>query len=207
MPQTQDLFAHASQSEIECAQQIADLIVHDAMTWALARNRVLGKRQTAPNPALIESAVRRTFALYYPKEHAEQLLRQRQAAMRVLKLLKDFPAFIAGAVLNGAAGRDSTLIIEVFCDNPKAVEIVFLDAGIEIEAVTPLKSLMPEPLECLGLLMPLAPGRELLAVRINIQASTDQRLNPARRLPDPWQDELESRGRLALNELQELIAK
>lgn len=207
MSQTQDPFALASQSEIECAQQIAGLIVHDSMTWALARNRVLGKRQPAPNPALIESAVRQEFALYYPEEHAEQLLRQRHAAARVLELLADFPAFIAGAVLNGAAGPDSTLVIEVFCDDPKAVEIVFLDAGIEIEAVTPLNSLMPEPLECLGFLMPLAPGRDLLAVRINIQASTDQRLNPARRPPDAWQDELESRGRLALGELRELISK
>ena len=39
------------------------------------------------------------------------------------------------------------------------------------------------------------------------QAAEDERLNPSKRQPDPWQDELESRGRLAIAELKALIAK
>ena len=66
---------------------------------------------------------------------------------------------------------------------------------------------MPEPLECLGFLMPLKGRKDLLAVRVNIQESTDERLNPTKRQPDPWQDELESRGRLDLASLRSLIAK
>ena len=207
MPPTANPLALAPQSEVECAQAIADLIVHDGMTWALARDRILRNRRKAPAPHLIESAVRQTFAIFYEREHAEELKRQREAAVRVLELLGQFRAFITGAVLNGAAGPDSTLVIEVFEDNPKAVEIAFLDAGVEIEAVTPLRSLMPEPLECLGFLMPVAGRSDLLAVRVNIQAAEDERLNPCRRQPDPWQDELESRGRLAIADLRTLIAK
>jgi hypothetical protein len=207
MPQTVNPLALAPQSEVECAQAIADLIVHDGMTWALARDRILRSRRKAPPPHLIESAVRQTFAIFYMQEHAQELRRQRMAAVRVLDLLGEFRAFITGAVLNGAAGPDSTLIIEVFEDNPKAVEIAFLDAGVGIEAVTALKSLMPEPLECLGFLMPVMGRSDLLAVRVNVQASADERLNPSKRLPDPWQDELESRGRLDVADLRTLIAK
>ena len=207
MPQTVNPLALAPENDAQCAQAIADLIVHDGMTWALARDRVLAGRRKAPAPHLIESAVRQTFAIFYEKEHREELLAQRQAAVRVLELLAGFRAFITGAVLNGAAGPDSTLIIEVFEDNPKAVEIAFLDAGVQIEAVTALKSPMPEPLECLGFLMPLKGRKDLLAVRVNIQESTDERMNPTKRQPDPWQDELESRGRLDLASLRSLIAK
>ncbi len=194
-----------SRSDLECAQAIADLIVHDGLTWSLARNRVLSARGRAPNPALIESAVRQTFSLYYAEQHAQQLRRQRQAALQVLRLLGDFRCYLTGAVLNGAAGPESTVIIEVFEDNPKAVEVAFLDAGVQIEAVSPLKSLMPPPLECLGFLMPLSGTQDLQAVRVNIQAASDERINPARKLPDQWQNALESRGRASLQELTVLL--
>lgn len=185
--------------QLELAQRIASLIVLDDMPWQLAKDKVMQEaesRRGAPSGSLIESAVRENFAVYLPEEHRKLLRAQREAALRVLSLFTGFPAFLSGAVLNGAAGRESSIVIEIFSDDAKAVEIELLNRGIDFEAVDPLPGPMGEPLESLGILMHQAGVSGALCVRLNIYETHCIRKNPYKRSPDPRQEDWEAMGRI-----------
>lgn len=192
------------------AQDIASLIVHDNCTWAIARDKVrqahgLSQRGGAarmPSDDEIESAVRETFDIFMRQEHAKVLETLRRNACDVMTLLNAFPVFLSGAVLNGAANRESTIVVDVFYDDVKSVEIALMEAGIDFEAIDPLPSRLPEPLECLGFVIPVRELRQHVGVRVNVYASHVQSRNPYRRKPDAWQSPWESSGRIDLNELK-----
>lgn len=193
----------------EIAQQIASLIADDCMLWPDAKRKVMASLATDPgqywpSDAEIETAIRSHFALFSPQQHQAQLQIQRLVALDVLTLLSDFDAFLSGSVLNGSAHADSTITIDLFCDDSKSVEIALLNQNIEFEAITPLSSLMPEPLECLGFLR-RDQNHDLQAIRINIYSTHLRGRNPYCRAPDDYQTRLESSGRISKTELLTLI--
>lgn len=197
-------------SRAALAQAIAGLIVHDNCTWPIAREKIrqqygIGQRASAqvmPSSEEIESAVRETFRIFQPDEHARILCTLRWAALRTMDLLRDYPVFLTGSVLNGAAGIDSTIVLEVFSDDVKAVEITLMDAYVPFEAIDPLPSRMPTPDECLGFLLPERSLGQLISVRVNVYPSHLQSRNPYRRAPDRWQLPWESQGKIAYDELK-----
>lgn len=192
------------------AQEMASLIVHDNCPWSIAREKVRqnngltrrGDASLMPSGEIVESAVRETFSIFMPQEHARVLDALRRNACDVMTLLNDFPVFLSGAVLNGAANRESSIVMDVFHDDVKAVEIALMDAGVDFEAIDPLPSRLPEPLECLGFVIPVRELRQFVGVRVNVYESHVLSRNPYKREPDPWQNSWESAGRIDLNELK-----
>ena len=191
----------------ELAQSIARLIVSDNMPWTLARERVMqasSRYANMPNAAEIESAVRENFSLFKPEKHAQSLLRKRRIALDVLHVLKEFDAYLAGAVLNGAAHDESNIRIEVFCDDVKAVEVALMDRQIEFDAIDPEPGSAIASDESLGLLIPT--GRESFeGVRIEICSTKAKRSNPYKSTPDAWQQPWEAAGRIDARTLSKVL--
>lgn len=195
----------------ELSQTIASHIVDGGLDWAAARARALedfSKRTRLPANALptseqIETAVRAHFALFDAQGHARVLLAKRRLAVRVLGILGEFDAYLTGAVLNGAATRDSPVCIEVFTDDIKAVLAALMDAGLDIEALDPRTSAFGRAIESVGFIMPWDGGFE--AVRIDVLEPQQRFANPARRRCDAYQSEWEALGRISAENLQKII--
>ena len=205
---------YTEQMRLELAQQIAAQIADSRADWVRAKSAVLERAQSTlgrsaagamPSNAQIESAVRAHFALFDPEEHKRVLQRKRTLALELLEALDPFEVFLAGAVLNGAAHEDSVIVLEAFCDDPKALEAALMDAGLAFEAVDAPQSNMPDPMESLGLLVPVRGGCE--AVRIDVYETRDRSRNPSRSTPDANQTDAEAAGRVDRRTLAELLRR
>ena len=104
-----------------------------------ARQLGASERDTLPNNAEIETALREYQALFQDEEHAERLYEMRCAAAEVLAMLDPFRAYLTGAVLDGTAGRYARIDIDVFADSAKDVEIFFLNEDLRYEHREPRK--------------------------------------------------------------------
>lgn len=203
---------NSSEIQHALACSIAELIVHESMTWEQAREQIrqelsYKERQLMPSSDDIETAVREIWSIFYPEKHIELLQQKRKVAIHILSLLSNFNAFLAGAVLNGCAGSETNIRIEVFCDDVKSVEIALMNEGISFEAINPESSAMPEPLESLGFLIRSPDGFNLEGVRIEIFSEHFAGINPYRKKPDQWQKPWESLGRISKNSLLSAISQ
>lgn len=196
-----------SRSRAELAQRIAAYIVDNGMTWAAARDRAVkecGKGASGqPSASEVETAVRAHFALFEPQEHAADLREKRKLALRMLTVLKGFDCFLTGAVLNGAATRDSPVVIELFTDDVKAVLASLMDEGFDPQALDPQASAFSRARESIGVVV--AHEGELEAVRIDILQPHLMRSNPARRTPDEYQADWEAQGRISAENLRKAL--
>lgn len=198
------------------AQAMAALIADSGMGWKNARNKVLSgvsgtagaeARRNFPSQEEVETAVRAHFALYDPEEHALLLKKMRAAGLMVLDLLRDFRAYMSGPVLNGCATTESLLVIDVFEDDVKAVEVLLMDSNIDFEAVGSAQGKMPDPMESLGFLFfAEGPRCEPVAVRIDVYDTSCEGLNPYRRAPDIYQQSWESQGRITKEALKSVLS-
>lgn len=196
----------------EICQAIARRIALDCSDWQTARSSALEEMRhtfgkipanAMPSSAEIESAVRQCFAIYAPKEHALVLARKRLWAKRILQKLSGLDIYLTGAVLNGCANEQSNICFALFTDDVKSVEVALLDAGIDFEVIEPLGGPMPEPLECLGFLIPDSENRVTEGVRIDLYETAAKACHPFKRQPDDWQQPWESQGRINLTKLIE----
>lgn len=203
--------SHRQRSQIAAAA--AAIIAEESAPWANARARALEDagissrtKDAIPSAEEIESAVREHFSIFQAEEHAEHIRRQRIYALRLLDDLSDFDAYLAGSVLNGAAGPASNIKIEIFCDDVKSVEIRLMELGIVFEAIDAENNAMPMPQECLGFLASLPGIRDLQGVRIDVYSTKHLGLNPYKRKPDAHQQPWESCGRINRNKLRAALA-
>lgn len=186
----------------EAASAIANLIVLEEASWPSARRQILRPGVPAPSGSEIESAVREAWAIYRPEEHVQILFKLRHAACRILERMEGLDAYLCGAVLNGAAGPETSVRIELFSDDVKTVEMTLLDAGLCPEAIDPEPTPMPaNPEESLGLLWWERGASEAVPVRIEVFPTHLRSCNPRRAVPDAWQQDWEASGRICLQKL------
>lgn len=197
----------ASRRLRESALAVAHFIVFDEMPWSLAREKAADAFAgfDIPPSDLIESAVRETWATFKPEFHRTVLLQKRLTALRALQYLDSFDAFLCGSVLNGCAGSQSSIRIEVFEEDEKAVLLSLIDAGLDVEAIENEPGPMPEPTQSLGFLLRSDPSNNLEAVRIEIFPARYRSRNPRRTKPDAWQEPWEACGRIRAEELTKRI--
>lgn len=205
-------------STAEAAAYAARLIVDERCPWALARQklaRTLPRRSPLPGSQEIESAVREHLAVFCP-EHPRLLAALRAEALAVMLRLGDagLPAWIAGAVLNGAATEDSNIALECFSDNPKEPEMILMDLGIAWEPVETISPPALESQETIGWLHPvrpgsvlskLLPGNRFVGVTLDVLPEKSRGLNPRRAAPDSRQLPAEAAGRLDAEGLRQLL--
>lgn len=94
--------------------------------------RQLGVPDTGslPDNQQIEEALRSYQALYHADETRALLSLLRQTAIEYMERLADFDPHLTGSVLNGTAGRNADINLQLFTDQQKDVE--FLLMGLDV---------------------------------------------------------------------------
>ena len=130
----------------QAALSAAESGVCDGTPWAAARDCAQNENGIRIRSDVLESAVRETWATFKPRDHESLLHEKRLCALKALRLLPPFDAWLCGAVLNGCAGPETSIRIEDFEDDAKSVLLFLLDAGIDAQAIDD----EPSPARCLA---------------------------------------------------------
>ena len=127
--------ARDAQNRTRIAQAAARLIVEHGITdWTLAKRKaarqlMLPEHYGLPGDDEITAALADHHALFGRDTHAPQLRRQREQALLWMKRLAAFSPLLAGGVAAGWATAHSAILLELVAEDPKAVELVLLNAG------------------------------------------------------------------------------
>jgi len=83
-----------------------------------------------PDNQQIDEALRSYQALYQADETRAQVALLRQVAIEYMEQLADFDPHLTGPVLNGTAGRNTEINLQLFTDDQKEVEFLLMRLNI-----------------------------------------------------------------------------
>ena len=84
-----------------------------------------------PGNGEVDAELRAYQRIFQNEEHTRRIRRLRQTAREVMARLQEFRPYLAGPVLDGSAGRNAEIDIQLFADSAKDVEIYLLNARID----------------------------------------------------------------------------
>ena len=116
----------------EIAAFAARLVVDEGMEYAAAKRKAardLGARAELPSNEEVEDAVREHIEIFCADTQPAELQALREAALLWMQRLAEFRPHLSGAVWRGTATRLSTVLLDLYCDDAKAVEIALINAG------------------------------------------------------------------------------
>ena len=122
--------------QAQVAHAAARLMAEDGITdYRHAKRkalRTLGLADSHPLPpnSEVEAALKSYLALYQADEQPARLRELREEALRLMQFFAPYRPYLIGSVLDGTAGRNSSIDIQLFADSAKDVEIFLLDHGI-----------------------------------------------------------------------------
>lgn len=181
-------------NRVRIAQAAARLIAeHGLSDWAAAKRKAcrelgFGEREPLPGNEEIEQALRDYNSLFQPQAQAASLRAQRMMALEWMERLSSWRPLLVGGVAAGWATAHSDVRLELEAEDPKAVELGLINAGIEYTPAAPAAGTAPGAR--------LNAGRGTAAVRLDI-VSPQQRRNRPRRNDEE---------RLSLSDLKLLLA-
>jgi hypothetical protein len=120
----------------EAARLMAEGGIRDYHQAKLKAAERLGIRDDAslPRNREIEDALREYQRLFLGDAHASGLRRRREAALRALEFFAGFDARLVGPVLEGTADAHSPVALQLYSDDPEAVQRFLDDARIPAES-------------------------------------------------------------------------
>jgi hypothetical protein len=144
---------HDLQDEI--AQAAAALVVDEGLDYGQAKQRALKAlglppRTPLPDNERVEAAVLEHIALFHADTQPQVLHALRTLALQWMQRLQAFQPLLGGAVWHGSATAFSDIVLQLFSDDPKAVELWLLNAGLDFEART-VSGMQGRPTEALSL--------------------------------------------------------
>lgn len=83
-----------------------------------------------PNNDEIDAALREYRDIYRDESQDLRLRGLRGQALRAMREFADFDPHLTGSVLSGSAGPYAVIHLQLYADNPKAVELFLIDRGI-----------------------------------------------------------------------------
>lgn len=107
--------------------------------YAVAKRKAarrLGAPETESLPANdeIASALRTYQSLYQADEHPGRVEALRRHALELMRELAAFNPYLTGAILDGTAGRQAEIELQVFPESGKQVELFLLERGLGFTA-------------------------------------------------------------------------
>ncbi|MCW5576552.1 MAG: UDP-N-acetylmuramate--alanine ligase [Burkholderiales bacterium] len=78
----------------------------------------------------VDAALREYRDIYQGEVHNQRIRQLRARAAQAMRELADFDPHLTGSVLSGIAGPYAVIHLQLFTDNPKAVELFLIDRGI-----------------------------------------------------------------------------
>ena len=96
-----------------------------------ARQAGATESRNLPSNEEVEAALHAYRQLYQTDEQQVRLKHLRACAMEMMSTLERFNPQLTGPVLDGSAGRYSSIDLHLFTDSPKDVELFMLNRGFE----------------------------------------------------------------------------
>lgn len=122
----------------ELAAAAARLVVEQGMEYAAAKRkaaRAIGRAQL-PSSEAVEDEVRAYLALFCADTQPAELLALRRLALRWMARLAEFRPHLGGAAWRGTATRLSSLHLDLYCDDAKAMEITLINLGVAYDSTS-----------------------------------------------------------------------
>jgi hypothetical protein len=171
LPMTEDEW------KIACAA--AALIVDEGQDYGSAKRRAvqnlgLPPRTPLPNNDVVEAAVREHIALFCADTQPAELRALRELALKWMQRLQAFEPLLAGAVWHGTATRLSDVYLQVFSDDPKAVELALINAGVDYQAQE-VSGLQDRPVSALSIGERLPALKAVVGVHVFVNDTLAQR--------------------------------
>jgi len=145
----------------EIAAAAARMIAEDGADYGTAKRRaarqILGdvrvRGDILPDNAQIEDEVRVYNDLFFSETQPARLLHLRKLAVQLMEELAEFSPYLTGAVLNGTAGDQSDIHLQLFVENVKDVAVFLMNRNIQFEvSESPHFHKRGEPVETLSFL-------------------------------------------------------
>lgn len=118
----------------------AQLVVDEGLEYAAAKRKaarqLAGGRMRSgvlPRNEAVEEQVRQHLAMFHADTQPAELRALRHLAVRWLERLAAHRPHLAGAVWRGTATRISSLVVDLYCDDPKSTEIDLINLGLEFD--------------------------------------------------------------------------
>ena len=136
--------SQATETELlraEIAAAAARMIAEDGADYGTAKRRaarqILGdvrvRGDILPDNAQIEDEVRVYNDLFFSETQPARLLHLRTLAVQLMEELAEFSPYLTGAVLNGTAGDQSDIHLQLFVENAKDVAVFLMNRNIQFE--------------------------------------------------------------------------
>lgn len=121
------------------AQAAAAWVVDEGLDYGPAKKRALKQlglppRTPLPDNDTLEAAVREHLALFHADTQPAELHALRLLALGWMERLQAYQPLVGGAVWRGTATRLNDVVLHLFSDDPKAVELSLIDRGVAYEA-------------------------------------------------------------------------
>jgi hypothetical protein len=164
----------------EIAAAAARLVVEEGMEYAVAKRKAgrdFGARAELPTNEEVEDAVREHIEIFCAETQPAELRALREAALPWMQRLAEFRPHLSGAVWRGTATRLSTIHLDLYCDDPKAAEIMLMNAGVDYDSgsIDRPGGRGGEPLHVLSLSAPNRALGEPVTVHLILHDTDDQR--------------------------------
>ena len=162
----------------EIAASAARLVVEEGMEYAMAKRkavRAFGGRVELPSNEAVEAAVREHIELFCAETQPDELHALREVALLWMQRLAGFRPHLSGAVWRGTATRLSSVHLDLYCDDPKAAEIMMINAGENFDTGAMDLPGRREPLNVLTLATPSQALGESVTVHLLLHDRDDQR--------------------------------
>ena len=120
------------------AAAAARLVVEEGLEYLGAKRKAARSvgRTALPSNETIEAEVRAHLALYCAETQPAELRALRQLALRWMDRLAAFRPHLGGAAWRGTATRLSSLHLDLYCDDPKAMEIMLINLGLNYDSAS-----------------------------------------------------------------------
>ena len=162
----------------EIASVAAGWVVDEGMEYGAAKRKAardFGGRPELPSDEQVEDAVREHIATFCADTQAAELRALREAALLWMQRLAEFRPHVSGAVWRGTATRLSTVRLDLYCDDPKAAEILLINQGVDYDSGALDLPGRREPLSVLSLATPSRTLGESITVHLLLHDTDDQR--------------------------------
>ena len=162
----------------EIASVAAGWVVDEGMEYGAAKRKAardFGGRPELPSDELVEDAVREHIATFCADTQPAELRALREAALLWMQRLAEFRPHVSGAVWRGTATRLSTVRLDLYCDDPKAAEILLINQGVDYDSGALDLPGRREPLSVLSLATPSRTLGESITVHLLLHDTDDQR--------------------------------
>lgn len=121
----------------QLAAEAARLVVDGGLEYGAAKAkaaRQLGwRRGPLPSHEEVEDQVREHLALFCSDTQPAELAALRAVALQWMQRLDEFHPHLGGAVWRGTATRHNAVFLDLYCDDPKAVPIALVNAGVDYD--------------------------------------------------------------------------